>query len=116
VAACNQPQREKNLAAGAIECLEPYDSKQHACAECVFVDPIGDITVLGCPDDEELGEEAHRYRKLTEDGETQKGRVAIRLSRLTPASAHQSTAEAIGPSATGWRKATASEPTVQSEC
>lgn len=32
--------------------------------ECLFVDPIGDIAVLGRPDEQELSEEADRYEEL----------------------------------------------------
>ena len=34
-------------------------------AECLFVDPIGDIAVLGCPDRQDLGEQADAYDALT---------------------------------------------------
>jgi hypothetical protein len=35
-------------------------------AECLFVDPIADIAVLGCPDNQELSDEAEAYEALTE--------------------------------------------------
>lgn len=34
-------------------------------AECLFVDPIADLAVLGCPDGAELNERADAYRDLT---------------------------------------------------
>lgn len=36
-------------------------------AECVFADPIADIAVLQSPDDQELREEAGRYRDLLDE-------------------------------------------------
>ena len=30
-------------------------------AECLFADPVADIAVLGCPDNQELGDQAHAY-------------------------------------------------------
>jgi hypothetical protein len=33
-------------------------------AECLFVDPIGDIAVLGPPDDQELPDESKAYDGL----------------------------------------------------
>ena len=36
------------------------------CAECLFADPVGDIAVLGCPDDQALLNEAKAYEMLTE--------------------------------------------------
>jgi hypothetical protein len=38
-------------------------------AECLFVDPIADIAVLGSPDDEELSEQAERWKNLIDDAE-----------------------------------------------
>jgi hypothetical protein len=38
-------------------------------AECLFVDPIADIAVLGSPDDEELSEEAEGWESLIDDAE-----------------------------------------------
>jgi hypothetical protein len=35
-------------------------------AECLFVDPIADIAVLGSPDDQELSDEAQNYSSLME--------------------------------------------------
>jgi hypothetical protein len=44
--------------------------KNNVWAECLFVDPIADIAVLGCPDNEELDEQADRYHALTDDAAT----------------------------------------------
>ena len=35
-------------------------------AECLFVDPISDLAVLGPPDNQELPDQAEKYEKLTE--------------------------------------------------
>ena len=42
-------------------------SKSGVWAECLFADPVADIAVLGCPDDQELGDQADGYRSLTDD-------------------------------------------------
>jgi hypothetical protein len=42
-------------------------SKKEICADCLFVDPVADIAVLGCPVEQELGDEADAYHALTED-------------------------------------------------
>ncbi len=36
-------------------------------AECLFADPVADIAVLGCPDDQSLFDEAEAYYALTDD-------------------------------------------------
>jgi Trypsin-like peptidase domain len=36
------------------------------CAVCLFVDPIGDVAVLGCPNNEDLWEQAEAYEALIE--------------------------------------------------
>jgi len=41
-------------------------SKKDISAECLFVDPVADIAVLGCPDEQELGDEADAYHELTD--------------------------------------------------
>jgi hypothetical protein len=41
---------------GLIETLD--GSRKDISAECMFVDPVADIAVLGCPDTEEFGDEA----------------------------------------------------------
>jgi hypothetical protein len=46
--------------------LGPLKGKQTVWAECLFVDPITDIAVLGSPDNQELYDEAVAYEKLTE--------------------------------------------------
>lgn len=40
--------------------------KPKVWAECLFVDPVADVAVLGCPDDQELWEQAEAYETLTE--------------------------------------------------
>ncbi len=55
-------------------------SKKDIQAECLFADPIADIAVLGCPDEQELGDKADAYHALIEDapvlriGEARSGR------------------------------------------
>jgi hypothetical protein len=46
--------------------LGPLKGKQTVWAECLFVDPITDIAVLGSPDNQELYDEAVAYEKLTD--------------------------------------------------
>ncbi len=41
--------------------------KTEVWAECLFVDPIADIAVLGCPDNQQLGDEADAYHELTDN-------------------------------------------------
>ena len=43
------------------------NSKKEIGAECLFADPVADIAVLGCPDGQELGDQADAYHELTED-------------------------------------------------
>jgi hypothetical protein len=40
--------------------------ERNVWAECLFVDPIADIAILGSPDDQELSEESEAYDALTE--------------------------------------------------
>jgi hypothetical protein len=48
--------------------LSRLDSKKpNVLAECLFVDPVADIAVLGCPDENELYEEAEAYQALIDD-------------------------------------------------
>jgi hypothetical protein len=47
--------------------LGPLGGERTVAAECVFVDPIADIAVLGSPDDQVLSEEAEAYEALIED-------------------------------------------------
>lgn len=42
-------------------------SKKGVWAECLFVNPVADIAVLGCPDGQELGDEADAYDELAEN-------------------------------------------------
>lgn len=46
--------------------LGPLKGKRTVWAECLFVDPITDIAVLGSPDNQEMHEEAAAYEKLTD--------------------------------------------------
>ncbi len=40
--------------------------KPHVSAECLFVDPVADVAVLGRPDDQEFCEQAEDYEALTQ--------------------------------------------------
>jgi hypothetical protein len=42
-------------------------SKNDVCAECLFVDPVADIAVLGCPDEQEMGQRAEAYHELVDE-------------------------------------------------
>lgn len=44
--------------------------KNEVWAECLFADPVADIAVLGCPDEQELAEQADAYRALSDDAAT----------------------------------------------
>ena len=46
--------------------LAPLGGEPAAWAECFFVDPIGDIAVLGSPDSPALCDQAEAYRELVE--------------------------------------------------
>ena len=46
--------------------LGPLGGKRTVWAECLFADPIADIAVLGCPDNQELSERARAYEALVE--------------------------------------------------
>jgi hypothetical protein len=46
--------------------LAPLGGTSSVAAECLFVDPIADIAVLGAPDNQVLGEEADPYEALLE--------------------------------------------------
>jgi len=46
----------------------PLDgSKRRVWAECLFVNPVADIAVLGCPDEQELDAQADAYYAVTEN-------------------------------------------------
>lgn len=45
--------------------LGPLDAEPTAGAECLFVDPIADLAVLGAPDGQMLPEEKEHYETLT---------------------------------------------------
>jgi hypothetical protein len=46
--------------------LAPLGGKPTVWAECLFADPIGDIAVLGQPNNQELTDEAEKYEALME--------------------------------------------------
>jgi hypothetical protein len=46
--------------------LGPLGQEPTVWAECLFVDPIADIAVLGSPDNQELVEQAEAYEEFTE--------------------------------------------------
>src|ERR1700738_867778 len=46
--------------------LAPLGDRPTVWAECLFADPIGDVAVLGWPDDQELSDEAAKYEALME--------------------------------------------------
>jgi Trypsin-like peptidase domain len=51
----------------AFELLGTLDgSKTSVWAECLFVNPVADVAVLGCPDNQELFDQAAVYDELTE--------------------------------------------------
>jgi hypothetical protein len=47
--------------------IGPLGKRKRVWAECLFADPIGDIAVLGPPDNQELSEEYEKYREMIED-------------------------------------------------
>jgi hypothetical protein len=46
--------------------LGPLDGKRTVWAECVFVDAMADIAVLGSPDNQDLSDQADAYRQLVD--------------------------------------------------
>jgi hypothetical protein len=50
--------------------LGPLGADPTVWAECLFVDPIADIAVLGEPDSQLLGDECEAYRELVDSAET----------------------------------------------
>jgi hypothetical protein len=46
--------------------LAPIGSRSSVWAECIFVDPVADIAVLGQPDNEDLSDKADAYDELVE--------------------------------------------------
>jgi hypothetical protein len=46
--------------------LAPLGKQPAIMTECLFVDPVADLAVLGPPDDQELSDEAHAYETLVE--------------------------------------------------
>jgi hypothetical protein len=57
--------------------LGPLGAEPAVWTECLFVDPVADLAVLGSPDNQELADEAEAYEALVE------GAVALPLGRLT---------------------------------
>jgi hypothetical protein len=47
--------------------LGPLDGRRTVWAQCIFVDPVADIAVLGQPDDQALSDEADAYNALVGD-------------------------------------------------
>ena len=50
-----------------FQLLGPLDGECTVAAECMFVDPMADIAVLGQPDNQELSDDAAAYDTLMED-------------------------------------------------
>jgi hypothetical protein len=50
-----------------VNLLGPLGGERAVSAECLFVDPVADIAVLGSPDGQMRYEEARAYEALTED-------------------------------------------------
>jgi hypothetical protein len=48
------------------ELLGPLDAEPSVWCDCLFVDPVADIAVLGSPDDQVLSAEALKYQALME--------------------------------------------------
>jgi hypothetical protein len=44
--------------------LGPLGAEPTVWAECLFVNPVADIVILGCPDNQELSDEADAYEAL----------------------------------------------------
>jgi hypothetical protein len=42
----------------------PLGRKRAVCAECLFVDPVADIALLGPPDSQDLGEQHEAYERM----------------------------------------------------
>jgi hypothetical protein len=42
-------------------------SKKYIGAECLFVNPVADIAVLGCPDEQETGQQADAYHEVVDE-------------------------------------------------
>jgi hypothetical protein len=42
-------------------------AKSNVWSECLFADPVADIAVLGCPDEQDFDEQADAYHALTDD-------------------------------------------------
>jgi hypothetical protein len=58
--------------------LGPLGGECSISAECLFVDPIADIAVLGQPESQKLSEQADAYDSLVKDPEP------LRIGRLPP--------------------------------
>jgi hypothetical protein len=59
--------------------LGPVDEEPTVWAECLFVDPVGDIAVLGEPDNQELPDEAEAYQALVDAAI-----IPVPISKLRP--------------------------------
>lgn len=46
--------------------LGPLGGRCGVWAECVFADPVADLAILGCPDNQELSKQADAYEALVE--------------------------------------------------
>ena len=57
--------------------LAPLGATPAVCAECLFVDPVSDLAVLGEPDSQELYDEWEAYESLVE------GRPKLRIGVLS---------------------------------
>ena len=42
----------------------PLGRNRAVCAECLFVDPVADIALLGPPDSQDLGEQHEAYERM----------------------------------------------------
>jgi hypothetical protein len=49
--------------------LAPLGSEPAVWAECLFVDPIADVAILGPPDGQELGDQCEAYERLVDPAE-----------------------------------------------
>lgn len=72
------PFPEERIYADLLRSLDTTKGK--VWSQCLLADPVADIAVLGCPDEQALHEEADAYRALTDDvptlviGKAQSGR------------------------------------------
>jgi len=65
--------------------IGPFGGPRRVWAQCVFVDPVTDIAVLGSPDNQALNEQADAYEALTEAAVVlEVGALPIKLCQLSP--------------------------------